>query len=194
MNESREFVKQMLASQEMDPARREKYRHEVKALLERRLSTVKRVLIALAGAFLLVCAVGFGNALRIATIEHEPVVMRILAIAMVLFCLSVGGILVWTSAKGIVYRRLQPNAIARVFWGFGIIAAICSMVAGTQQAQHAGPLSAFMVAEGLVVLVIAAVYMIANRVEQSELRMRQELLEMRYELAELSEKLAVPGK
>jgi hypothetical protein len=46
-----------------------------------------------------------------------------------------------------------------------------------------------MVLNGLVFLVIAALFMIANRVDQAQLKTREKLLEIEYRLAVMSESM-----
>ena len=46
-----------------------------------------------------------------------------------------------------------------------------------------------MITYGLVFLIMAAVFMVKNWIEQAELKVREKLLELEYQLAEVSEGL-----
>ena len=103
------------------------------------------------------------------------------------FGLIYAGISAWIAYSGRLLVNIQPPAMAGLSWGFTVIVVTIFLVAMPDSIAGVRALVG-----GLVFLVMAAVFLLASRTEQAELRTKEKLLEIEYRIAELSEKLDSP--
>lgn len=181
-----DFSDRLLSAEQTTPAFRDKYETEVKAMLEKKLTRPQRVgytLSALMGALFLVV---FGAVALFAPREFP-------AWGRALFGLGSAFGLVWAILvgriviTGKVNLRTGANALVGLTWGFVVTVVTVLMMVGVDRAEPVK--SVYMLLVGLVYLLIAAMFMIFNRIEQSELNMKEKLLGIELRLAEMAESL-----
>ena len=93
--------------------------------------------------------------------------------------------------KGSFDRRRHATAMTGLTWGFVIALITLLMLLGGQIRDRVLGIS--MVLNGTVFLIIGAVFLIAHRIEQAELKTREKLLEVEYRLAGIEEELKKKG-
>jgi len=110
------------------------------------------------------------------------------------------GSLVWAAfaalmgpiaVRGQFKPKLHGPAMAGAAWGACVLFATMAMLAAP---TFPDPMVGIrMVLFTLVFLVMAAVFLLAARTEQAELRTKEKLLEIEYRIAELAENLQQSG-
>lgn len=89
--------------------------------------------------------------------------------------------------RGRMHRRATPNAITGLVWGLVVIMMTIFLLFSGRQPDAVK--SVYMVVSGLVYLVFASVFMIANRIDQAQIKTEEQFLELKLRLAELAEKV-----
>ena len=104
-----------------------------------------------------------------------------------LFGLAFAAMCVSIAVTGKFSLRKHPPAMAGSAWAFTVIViTMCLVTAPTLSDPAVGNR---MLLSGLVFFIMAAVFLLASRTEQSELNLKEKLLEIEYRLAELTEKV-----
>lgn len=186
MNGSRGFQDRLLAAEQLNPEYQEKYNKEVRAMLEKKLTPVQRwgyVFSAILGVVFLTV---FGIAAIVA--RELPILARLVFGLGAVFGLAWAAFAGSIAKRGTLNLRAHPTAMTGMAWGFVIILMTLLLLLGTRQPDSTR--SVFVVVSGLVFLVMAAVFMIFNRIDQAELKTREKLLEIEYRVAEIAEALS----
>jgi uncharacterized membrane protein (DUF441 family) len=178
MNEAQqEFRERLLSVEKASPT--EKYRKEMAALHERRLSPAQRAILALVTISALAAAVFMGWLAAIPP-RHLPMLSRF-GLGFWAICSLVASVLASGVAKrGVMRRKIDPNRIVAFIYVSLVVFAI-TMLALMGQVPDAGD-RIIMGSVALFVFGIGSVFLITNRLEQMELRTREKLLEIELEL------------
>lgn len=178
------FSDRLVSAERMTPAFRDRYEMEVKAMLEKKLTRPQRVGYALSALMGVAFLVVFG-ALAILTGRELPAWARALfgvgSVFGLVWAILVGRIVI----TGKVNLRTGANTLVGLSWGFVVTVVTVLMIVGMDRTEPVK--SVYMVLVGLVYLLVAAMFMILNRIDQSELKTREKLLEIELRLAELKE-------
>ena len=183
---AKEFRERLLEVDARNQAHRERYEKEVHAMLDKELTGIQK------GPYIFSVVLGLSFAILFGTVSVMapagfPLLARLGFVAGSIFGLAVIVRSVWILKRGSLNLKTHPTAKVGLAWGITIIMMTLFPLLGVQQPDK--PQSVFMVVSGLVFLVLAATFMISNRVDQAELKTREKLLEVEYRLAELTERL-----
>ncbi len=169
------FTAKLLAQQKVDPALQEKYRKELKNMLEVKIEGGRKILS------IVIVAIRYAIGLiSLFLFFYFPIGLGIYRI----FCGILGLTLITLSILGIViiikgvfkYRTHGNIGAAIVFYGF-IAAWIALLASGSSE-----PLIAIL---GTLILVGAFTKMMLNLIKQSKLDTREQILKQEYRLAEM---------
>ena len=177
------FSDRLIQCEAPTPALHEKYRKEITAMLEKELSPRGRVGWIFWAVFCLALATLFGY-VAIWSYGDLPLWGTGIFALGALFDLILAGISAWIAYSGRLLVKIQPPAMAGLGWGFTVIVVTIFLVAMPDSFAGVRALVG-----GLVFLVMAAVFLLASRAEQVELRTKEKLLEIEYRIAELGEHL-----
>jgi MFS family permease len=188
MDESKKlFRERLLAAETMDPARRERYEKELRMIFEQRL--VGRWKWGMIGSLVLGVsfAIIFGAVFVLASQEELPFLARLAFGLGALWGLAWAALSAWIIKRGSYNRKTHSSAMAGMAWCIVIVYLVLFMILAHRLDD---PIKGvLMVTNGLVFLIMAAVFMIKNWIEQTELKMREKLLELEYRLAEIGEEM-----
>lgn len=170
----------------MSPHLRDKYKQEVKAMIERKLTPAQRAMWTFSVFLGFVFLVVFGWAVLISA-------GKIPLIGTVIFTLgAIGGLIemvvsVVLLKRGSFHAVRDSNISTFVPFAVVLVAMIALLIWGQSTDDQLTAIQ--MVLFALVFLVLAVMFMIGNRVNQAEWKLREQLLRIELELAELAEKL-----
>jgi len=185
MNEDRpNFSEQLLQYETPDEALRQKYEKEIRAMFEKQLGPAGRGMWWFWAVFCAMQAILF-VVVGIWSYGMLPIWGTIGFAASVLFALVFGAICVQIAVSGRLNLKTQPPAMAGLAWAFVVIMVTIYMVSAPDSIAGLR-----MILCGLVFLVGAAVFLLASRTEQAELRTKEKLLEIECRVAELTERLS----
>lgn len=180
------FRDRLIASDPRDPALKLKHEQELRAMLEQQLTGYRRIgfifSLVLGTAFFL----GFG-AIAVVAPREFPVLARLGFVMGSVFGLAWAVLSYLILRRGTVNLRTDSNAMTGLTWGFTVIMITLFMLLQSQIPDKLTGLT--MVVNGLVFLLLAAVFMINNVVEQNHLKTREQLLRLEHHLADLSDRL-----
>ena len=186
MNESpREFRERLLEAERPDPRRKEKYRKELEAMLEMRLTGVRKwawIGAAVMGRFFVVL---FGT-VAVLSWGKLPILASLSFVLGAVFGLAWAVFALRILRKGVLHLEKDETFAAGLGWGFTVITMTLFMLVGGQLPDRTTGIQ--MVLSGLVFLVMAAVFLILARVNRAELNVKEKLLEIEHRLAELAER------
>ena len=187
MNKSdKDISNQLLGIEQWDPVYQERYRKELQKMLEKKLTGVRRWEYI----FWIVLGIGFTILFgTVAIIARElPLLARVGFAFGAVFGLAWACLAGSIVKRGVFDLRAHPKAMAGLGWVVALTVVILAMLAGIKLADPIKGVQ--MVVNGLVFLMIAAVFMIFNRIDQAELNTREKLLEIELHLAEIAEKIS----
>lgn len=179
MNES--FRDQLLKMERVTPALKERYEKEVQAMLEKRVTGIRRWVwlgCAVAGVGF---AVLFGM-LAITAPAEFPLTGRIAFAAGALFGIGWAVLGLRIFRRSSIDLKIDSGAAAGMAWGLPVILVTLFMVSAPDTI-----IGLRMIVAGLVFLVMGLAFLLRHVIEQSELKTREKLLEIEYRLAELVE-------
>ncbi len=187
MSESHnEFRERLLKAERLNTAFKQKYEQEVRAMLEQKLTGARRWAYIGAAAMGIAFAGLFGT-LAIILPREFPIWGRFIFAMGAVFGLTwavlAGGIV----RKGVIKLKTDPTAMAGMSWGLCVIVVTVLMLAQRDFPDPITGVSSLVI--GLIFLVMAAVFMIFNRIDQAGLKTQEKLLEIEYRLAELAEEM-----
>lgn len=180
-----DFSDRLLSAEQTTPAFRGKYDREIRKMLEKTLTPTQRFAFGFSTVLSIGMAVFFTWAAIIGT--GLPPVFR------AMFGLGVLVTLAWTIIGGKIvlsgkmHLKTHPNALTGMMWGFVLTVQIVILMWGGQHPESVK--SVYMAIYGLTFLLMAALFMLNNRIEQSELNTKQKLLGIELRLAEIAESL-----
>lgn len=184
---TRDFRERLLKAEQPNLAYKERYEKRVQAMLDKKLTTPMKWAWIGSGILGVGFAVVFGT-MAIVVPGEFPIWGRIIFAAGAVFGLAWVGLAGWIVKRGTVNLRTCPTAAAGMAWCVALFAVVLAMLmSGTLPDPVKG---VQIVVNGLVFLLLAAVFMIFNRVDQAELKTREKLLEIESRLAEMAEAVA----
>lgn len=187
MNESKKTFRDKLLDMEIpNPALKEKYEREVRAMVEKKLTGVTKLAhiggLVMGLGFLII----FGTAAIIAPKEFPLWGRAIFALGAV-FGFIIIAFEAWLLKKGTINLKTDDVAMAGLGWGFVVIVTTIVLVFSGKLPD---PLIGIRMIVNLLVFEIAAGFMLNKAfLQRSELNMREKLLEIEHRLAEISEKI-----
>lgn len=187
MNKSNKtFRDKLLDIEKPNPTLKDKYEKEVQAMVEKKLTGLRKLgtvvsLVMGLGFFIL-----FGTLAVIVPKEFPMWGRAIWAIGSV-FGLTFAGLAVLVLKKGTVNLKTDDMAMAGLGWGFIVIMATITLVFSGQLPDRT--IAIKMLVSLLIFEVAAAVGLLKAIIERSEVKTREKLLNIEYHLAEISEKM-----
>ena len=187
MNKSNKtFRDKLLDIEKPNPTLKDKYEREVQAMVEKKLTGLRKLgtvvsLVMGLGFFVL-----FGTLAVIVPKEFPLWGRAIWAIGSV-FGLTFAGLAVLVLKKGTVNLKTDDMAMAGLGWGFIVIMATITLVFSGQLPDRT--IAIKMLVSLLIFEVAAAVGLLKAIIERSEVKTREKLLKIEYHLAEISEKM-----
>ena len=187
MNKSNKtFRDKLLDIEKPNPTLKDKYEREVQAMVEKKLTGLRKSgtvvsLVMGLGFFVL-----FGTLAVIVPKEFPMWGRAIWAIGSV-FGLTVAGLAVLALKKGTVNLKTDDMAMAGLGWGFIVIITTITLVFSGQLSDRT--IAIKMLVSLLIFEVAAAVGLLKAIIERSEVKTREKLLEIELHLAEISEKM-----
>ena len=189
MNDS--LRERLLRLEHVTPALKERYKKEVQAMLEQRITGTGRWVVLGFTVMSVVFAVLLGVFAIIPPLAEVPLLPRLPVALGVPFCVGFAILLLRVLRRGSWDLKSDPSFIIGMIWKLVLLMVIMFMVMSLLAPDRIAGL--WMMIFGLVVLVVGAVFLIRHVIEQSELKIREKLLEIEYRLIELAE-TAKPGK
>jgi len=185
------FSEQLIQCESYSPEYKKKYEQEKRAMFEKRLGGVQRGAYVFWTVFCLSLGVLFG-VVAVMTYGRLPILGTLGFAAGSVFGLAFAAMYAWIAITGRLLLRKHPPAMAGGAWAFTVIVMTLSLVTAPGLSEPA--VGNRMLLAGLAFLVMAAVFLLVSRTEQSELNVKEKLLEIEYRLAELAEKVDSSGK
>jgi len=180
------FRDKLLEMEKPNPTLKEKYEREVQAMVEKKLTGLRKLgtvvsLVMGLGFFVL-----FGTLAIIAPKEFPVWGRAIWAIGAV-FGLTFAALAVLVLKKGTVNLKTDDMAMAGLSWGFIVIMATITLVFSGQLPDRT--IAIKMLVSLLIFEVAAAVGLLKAIIERSEVKTREKILKIEYHLAEISGKM-----
>jgi hypothetical protein len=183
IDDRHDFSDRLIQCESPTPALHEKYRKEITAMLRKDLGPLGRVAWTFWAVFGLALATVFSYAAMI-SYGSLPLWSTAGFGAGVVFGLAFGSLSGWIAWSGHIHLRSQPPAMAHMGWCLVILMMTLVLVFAPDSDVRVR-----MIVSLLPFLIMAAVFMLASRTEQAELRTKEKLLEIEYRIAELGEHL-----
>jgi hypothetical protein len=182
----KDISNQLLGIEQWDPVYQERYRKELQKMLEKKLTGARR------WVYIFWAAIGTGFTILFGTLAI--IARELPVLARVAFAVGAVSGLAWACLAGSIVKRgvfnlkAHPRAMAGLNWGTVVIMMTLFMLIGGKLPDAIKGVQ--MVVNGLVFLMMAAVFMIFARINQAELSTREKLLEIELRLAEIAEKMS----
>ena len=191
MSDHKRFSDRLIAAEQVDEKRKERYAMELRKILNQTLTPARRIAYVVGAVLGLLFAVDFGVLTVTLHITGQYAAWG-RAMFGALTALGLG----WTiiagriAIRGALDRRADLLAITRLLWGYFLLFFFALLFAGWLDLKYgSGKWSVFLGVIGLSYLVTGALIVIRNSVHQSELRVREKLLEIQLRLVEMDEKM-----
>jgi hypothetical protein len=178
-----DFRDQLLKSEHVTPSLKERHEEEIRAMIEKQLTRPANIAWGLSGLAGMVLAVGFGI-LAIALPREAPWYARLGFVGGALFGIGWAYLGFKIFRRGFIDLKVDAGIYAGLSWGLPVFLVTMFMVWAPDNITGLR-----MILSGLVFLVMGAMFLLRNIIEQSELKTREKLLEIEYRLAELTEAL-----
>ncbi len=187
MNQDKKlFRDQLIESESMNPNLKEKYEKELKNMLEKKLNLTMKISYTLSGILSLVMGVFFSY-IAIVTAKGLPNLIRFSFGFGAIMAFLWTGMMVWILKRGRLNLRRDSKMSAGWVWGVVVVNMTVLLLVSGQNPNST--LSVFMAVSGLVFLVIGAVFLIAEKINQSELNTKEQILLMKLQMAEILDEL-----
>lgn len=177
----------LLKAEQITPSLKQRYDREIQAMLEKKLTGIRRrvwLAQAIAG---LAFAVSFGT-LAVMLPAGFPWPGRLGLTGGALFGIGWAILGIRVFRRGSLDLKIDTGAAASMSWCLPVFLVTIFMVWAPDTIAGLR-----MILFGLVFLVGGAVFVIRHVIEQSEMKAREKLLEIEYRLAELTEALKPDG-
>jgi MFS family permease len=174
----------LLAVERLSPETQHQLQQELHAMFVRELTLPRRIFMGLVAVAAL-CAAAVCGFLAVTEPTLPPLARVGLGVG-VLFGLAwavVAGRIAW---RGALDLQLDARRMAAMVWVFTVLMMVFFLMLGMSAEDRM--LGLMMIGNGLVFLIFAAVYLLAQRIEQAELNLREKILQLELRVAELSEK------
>jgi len=178
-----DFSARLLQCEPPNEELREKYEREIRAMFEKQLGPAGRLMWWFWTVFCLAQAILF-TVVAVWSYGKLPIWGTIGFGAGVLFAVTFGAICFRIASTGRIHLRTQPPAMVGIMWCFVVLMMTISMVMAPDTI-----VGLRMILGSLVFFIMGAVFLLAGRAEQAELRTKEKLLEIELRLAELTERL-----
>jgi hypothetical protein len=170
-----------LQAEATSPALRDKYEKEVANMLETKLEGFKKWHLIGSGVITFIMGGFFGY--TGITQTHLPALIRIGFGGGALFGFAWTGMVAWIVHRKSLNKKTDTTFMAHWAWGAVLFNMVIILLVGGKNPDSTR--SVFMAVSGLVFLLMGALFMLANRIEQSELRTREKLLEIELKLLQM---------
>ncbi len=180
---------QLVCLEHTNPDLRKRYEKEISEMLTQELKGMRKWSLVATGLL----SVGLGGTFTTVAVIGEglPPLIRIGFAIGAAFSLAWVGMAVWILKGGVHKSRQHPTWMANWAWGVTLSMMIIFMMQAGKEPDSVR--SVFMVLSGLVYLLMGALFLIRNCIEQAELRTREKLLEIELRLAEIEERNGARG-
>lgn len=187
MNKSNKtFRDKLLDIEKPNPTLKDKYEREVQAMVEKKLTGLRK----LGTLVSLVMGLGFlvlGGTMAVIVPKEFPLWGRAIWALGSVFGLTLAGLAVLALKKGTVNLKTDDMSAAGLGWSFIIIVATITLAFSGQLSDRT--IAIKMLVSLLIFEVAVAVGLLKAIIERSEVKTREKLLNIEYHLAEISEKM-----
>jgi hypothetical protein len=187
IDEPRPFSERLIRCETPTPALQEQYRKEIDAMFEKKLGPWGRAMWTFWTVVGLAQAVVFSSVAVLTYGELPPWATAGFGLG-VLFALGFASLAGWIAWTGRLQLKTQPPAMVGLMWVFIVLYVTLLMVFAPESI-----VGLRMLISGVVFLIFAAVFMLAGRTEQAELRTKEKLLEIECRLVDLAEQWKQKG-
>ncbi|MHB9029782.1 MAG: hypothetical protein ACYC9O_13530 [Candidatus Latescibacterota bacterium] len=181
-NEKGKFRGRLIGAEQITPSLRENYDKEVRSMLEKKLNPMQRA----SNFFALIMSVAFVGFFiyRLAFMDIPPIAKIGTGIGLLF---STGWIVLTIKIlrRGSMNARTDSNAMAGLTWGFVVLLIVLFMFTAGRMGDQVRGIS--LVMNGLVFFIGGATFLLANNINQEELRTRESLLKIKYQIVDLAE-------
>ena len=181
-----EFAEQLVDAQPIDSVHQQKYKKEITAMYEKKLTGLNKVTWIFSTMMGLFFVGVFSWAFAISA-DELPLLARLGFAAGALFGLGIAAYSVKILLRGKYNLKTDAKGMLGMMWVFIVIMVTLFMMLAPELPDPNSGI--FMLLNALIFLVMAATFMTTGRTDQAELKTREKLLEMECRLAEISEKL-----
>ena len=182
-----DFRDRLLRSERVTPSLRERHEEEIRTMIEKQLTRPASIVWGLSGLAGMVLAVGFGI-LAIALPREVPWYARLGFVGGALFGIGWAYLGFRIFRRGFIDLKVDAGIYAGLSWGLPVFLVTVFMVWAPDNITGLR-----MILSGLVFLVMGAMFLLRNFIDQSEMKTREKLLEIEYRLAELTEAVKPGG-
>ena len=180
-----DFRDELLKKERVTPSLKERHEQEIQAMIEKQLTGPGRLVWGVAAVVGLAFAAGFGI-MAILLPEGTPWQARAGLAAGVPFGIGWAYLGFKILRRGAINLKVDAGISAGLAWALPVFLVTVFMVWAPDSITGLR-----MILSGLVFLVMGAMFLLRNIIEQSELRATEKLLEIEYRLAELTEAVKI---
>jgi len=178
-----EFSQQLVSLDPLSPERRSQLQQELDHMFERQLTLPRRISFAIVTILALISSAVCGF---LATTEPDlPILGRIGLGTGTLFGLAWAVAGVRILRRGAMDLKRDPRTIANMAWCFTVLMVVFFLIVAMSMEDRL--LGIMLIGQGLAFLIGAAVILVTQRIEQSELGTREKLLQIELLVTELLE-------
>jgi hypothetical protein len=185
-NSNKTFRDNLLDIEKPNPTLKEKYEREVQAMVEKKLTGVRK--LQMIG--FLVMSLGLGvlfGTLAVVIPKGFPLWGRFAFAVGAVFCLAFVGLYARILKKGSINLKKDNMSLAWTGWGLVVIYGTLVLVFSGKLPDRI--IGVHMLVSVLFYLVAAGVFLLRAYIQRSEVNTREKLLEIEHRLAEIFEKM-----
>ena len=184
------FADRLIAAEQVNAKRKERYEMQMRQLLSQTLTPARRAGYAIGALIGLFLGVDFAVLAATGHMTGEYAAWgRGVFGVFAAFGLVWGALAGRIAIRGTVDLRSDRTAVTRLVWYLSIfIVVVALFVGGLDLRYGSGKWSVFTALIGIAYLIAGALFVVRNLVQQAELRIREKLLEIELRLTELDEK------
>lgn len=183
-NRREQFRDQLIKSEKVTSSFREQYEKEVQSMLEKKLNPMQRATNIFALVLSVVFVIFFSY--RLIFLDIPPIAKIGSGIGLLF---STGWIVLTIKIlrRGSMNAKTDSNAMAGLTWGFVVLLIVLLMLIAGKMPDQAGGIA--MVLNGLVFFIGGMAFLLANNINQEELRTRESLLKIKCQIVDMNEQL-----